>query len=130
MIFGLWFASEVLSRRAPLLEQHPEWIRPGRRGGELRMELPQAREWFLDRVDDFVKNQGVGCYRQDGSARFGEEPPDRVGITESQQIARSPEPPAVRMHGQSMINLALQDKPAGDGDGNHGQPRGAEAGER
>ena len=33
-----------------------------------------------------MKNQGVGCYRQDGSARFGEEPPDRVGVTESQHI--------------------------------------------
>ncbi len=87
MIFGLWFASEDLSVHAPLLREHPEWVRKDRRGGYLRMELPEAREWFLSRIDDFVTNQGVGCYRQDGSARFGEEASDRIGITESKHIA-------------------------------------------
>jgi alpha-galactosidase len=87
MIFGLWFASEELTVHAPLLEEHPEWVRKGRRGGDLRMELPEAREWFLSRIDDFSQNQGVGCFRQDGAAHFGEEQPDRVGITESEHIA-------------------------------------------
>ena len=87
MLFGLWFASENLSTHAPLLEQHPEWVR--RRAGRRRPQdgLPEAREWFLSRVDDFADNQGVECYRQDGSARFGEEPADRTGITESEHVA-------------------------------------------
>ena len=50
------------------------------------MELPEAREWFLNRVDYFAKEQGVACYRQDGAARFAEEPADRTGITESEHI--------------------------------------------
>lgn len=87
MIFGLWFASENLSAHAPLLQEHPEWVRARPGGGDLRMDLPEAREWFLSRVDYFAGDQGVGCYRQDGSARFGEEPADRAGITESEHIA-------------------------------------------
>ena len=42
---------------------------------------------------------------------------------ERQQIARGPEPPAHRAHAQSMINLQLQHKPAGDGCGNHGRAK-------
>jgi alpha-galactosidase len=87
MIFRLWFASENLSTHAPLLQEHPEWVRARAGGGDLRMDLPEAREWFLSRVDDFANREGFGCYRQDGSARFGEEPADRTGITESEHIA-------------------------------------------
>ena len=89
MIFGLWFASEAVNDQAPVLRDHPEWVRagPAGRGGTLRMELPQAREWFLKQVDDLVQNQGMGGYRQDGSGWFGEEPTDRVGITESEHFA-------------------------------------------
>jgi alpha-galactosidase len=87
MLFGLWFASENLSTHAPLLQEHPEWVRARRGGGDLRMDLPEAREWFLNRVDYFANDQGVACYRQDGSAHFGDEPPDRTGITESEHVA-------------------------------------------
>jgi alpha-galactosidase len=86
--FGLWFASEGVSKTAPLVQEHPEWIRqpqPGS-GGTLRMELPEAREWFLKQVDYLVEHEGMNCYRQDGSGWYGEEPANRKGITESQHI--------------------------------------------
>ena len=88
MAFGLWFASEGVSKTAPLVQEHPEWIRqpqPGS-GGTLRMELPEARQWFLKQVDYLVEHEGMNCYRQDGSGWYGEEPADRKGITESQHI--------------------------------------------
>jgi alpha-galactosidase len=86
--FGLWFASEGVSKHSPLLQEHPEWIRQRQSGssGTLRMELPEAREWFLEQVDDLVENEGMNCYRQDGSGWYGNEPDDRKGITESQHI--------------------------------------------
>ena len=86
--FGLWFASEGVSKTAPLVQEHPEWIRqpqPGA-GGTLRMELPEAREWFLKQVDYLVESEGMNCYRQDGSGWYGDEPADRKGIAESQHI--------------------------------------------
>jgi alpha-galactosidase len=86
--FGLWFASEGVSKTAPLVQEHPEWIRqpqPGS-GGTLRMELPEAREWFLNQVDYLVEHEGMNCYRQDGSGWYGEEPANRKGATESQHI--------------------------------------------
>jgi alpha-galactosidase len=88
-VFGIWFASEHVSPHAPVLKEHPEWVRqqtPGN-GGTLRMELPEAREWFLRQVDDLVENEGMSCYRQDGAGGFGSEPDSRKGITESQHIA-------------------------------------------
>jgi len=80
--FGLWFASEGISSHSPLLQEHPEWVRKG----TLRMELPEAREWFLKQVDNLVKNDGMTCYRQDGAGGFGSEDADRKGITECQHI--------------------------------------------
>ena len=87
--FGLWFASENVSKTAPVLSEHPEWVRqrkPGA-GGTLRMELPAAREWFLKQVDDLIENERMNCYRQDGAGGYDDEPDDRKGISESQHIA-------------------------------------------
>jgi len=86
--FGLWFASEAVNKTAPLVQEHPEWIRqqqPGA-GGTLKMELPEAREWFLKQVDYLVENEGMNCYRQDGSGWYGNEADNRKGITEIQHI--------------------------------------------
>jgi len=83
MYFGIWFASEHVSKTAPILQEHPEWIR----NGTLRMELPEVREWFLDQVYDLIENEGMTCYRQDGAGGYGDDPADRRGITESHHIA-------------------------------------------
>ena len=80
--FGLWFASECVSQTAPVLQEHPEWVRHG----TLRMELPEVRDWFLNQVFDLIENEGMTCYRQDGSGGYGEEPADRKGINEIHHI--------------------------------------------
>lgn len=87
VVFGLWFASEHVSDNAPIIREFPKYLR--RDGGSitLRMDLPEAREWFLDRVSDFVRNEGVGCYRQDGAGPFGKDPDHRKGMAESQHLA-------------------------------------------
>lgn len=87
VIFGLWFASEHVSDNAPILRDHPKFLRRDGNHITLRMDLPEAREWFLERVADFVSNEGVGCYRQDGAGHIGPEPEYRKGIAESQHLA-------------------------------------------
>jgi len=95
--FGLWFAPELLSKHAPLLGEHPEWIRQGsgentysKDGGNLRMELPAARNWFLKQVDALIENEGMTCYRQDGYNTYADlhndEAENRKGIAEIQYI--------------------------------------------
>lgn len=67
--FGVWFAPEVVDKGVPLFHEHPEWLtkEPSAYGGvNLRLDLPEAREWFLKQVDDLIEHQGMTCYRQDG----------------------------------------------------------------
>lgn len=86
--FGLWFGSETVSRNAPVIREHPEFLRPtGARGYALRMDLPEAREWFLQHIDELVKNQGMNCFRQDLNTSLEDTDPARKGITEMQHIA-------------------------------------------
>jgi alpha-galactosidase len=87
--FGIWFASEIVTPRAPVIWEHPEWIQwcEPRQYAALRTAVPEAREWFLAQVDDLVENEGMTCYRQDGSGCYGEEPDHRKGVSESQHIA-------------------------------------------
>jgi alpha-galactosidase len=84
--FGLWFAPEMLSQNSPLLQEHPDWAN----GADLRLELPQAREWFLAQVDELVKKEGMRLYRQDGMNSYANlhdnEPSDRRGLAEIKYI--------------------------------------------
>src|SRR5262249_6304096 len=96
--FGLWFAPEHLSKNAPLLQEHPEWVRQasgenlygGSNSGNLRLDLPEARDWFLKQVDELIEKEGMNCYRQDGYNTYTDvhsgEPEDRKGITELKYI--------------------------------------------
>jgi alpha-galactosidase len=96
--FGLWFTPELLSPHAPLLRDHPEWVRQrsGEKyfninlGGTLRMEMPEAREWFLNQVEELINKQGMNCYRQDGYLPYDDlhdhESDDRRGIQEIKYI--------------------------------------------
>ena len=77
----------------PLFREHPEWLskEPTAYGGvNLRLDLPEAREWFLKQVDDLIDHQGMTCYRQDGynsDEDFQErERVDRKGIGEIKYI--------------------------------------------
>ena len=88
VLFGIWFMSERVTKNAPVLRDHPEWVRWKESSpyGTLRMELPEAREWFLDQVADLAENELMACYRQDGFGWYDDEPDDRKGISESQHI--------------------------------------------
>jgi hypothetical protein len=84
--FGIWFAPELVNKDKPLQREHPEWVRDN----ELRLELPEAREWFLNQVGELIEKQGMTLYRQDGSnsesvLREG-EPDNRKGVREIQYM--------------------------------------------
>jgi len=49
--------------------------------------MPEAREWFLQHVDELVKNQGLNCFRQDLMTSLEDDDPARKGITEMKHIA-------------------------------------------
>jgi len=86
--FGLWFAPENVSKDAPVLAEHPEWVRqhqPGQ-GGTFRMELPEARAWFLGEVEALIRDEGMACYRQDGSGWYDAEPENRRGMSETEHL--------------------------------------------
>jgi alpha-galactosidase len=95
--FGIWFAPEMLSDGASLISKHPEWVRESeqagmlRNGGKvLRLEIPEAREWFLSHVEELIDKQGMTLYRQDGSNHESDlhkgEAENRNGIREIQYI--------------------------------------------
>ena len=93
MDFGLWFAPECVSEKVPLFHEHPEWLTkgPSEYGGDnLRLELPEARQWFLNQVDYMIEHQGMTCYRQDGYNREASleegESDDRKGMGEIKYI--------------------------------------------
>jgi alpha-galactosidase len=86
MGFGIWFAPENVSSHAPVLAEHPEFVRPGD-SGSLKMELPEVRAWFVDQVNYLIDHEGMTCYRQDGLAGLGQPAADRIGVAESEHIA-------------------------------------------
>jgi len=95
--FGIWFAPEVLNEGAPLITEHPEWVRDSEqegylqnRGKVLRMEIPEARLWLLSQVEELINEQGMTLYRQDGCNHESDlregEADNRRGIREIQYI--------------------------------------------
>jgi alpha-galactosidase len=95
--FGIWFAPEMLNDGASLISSHPEWVRDSERAGMLRhggkvlrLEIPEAREWFLSHVEELIDKQGMTLYRQDGSNHEIDlhegEADNRKGIREIQYI--------------------------------------------
>lgn len=91
--FGVWFAPEVVCDTVPLYREHPELLNKTKTaygGANLRLDLPEAREWFLKQVDDLVENQGMTCYRQDGynseADCHSEDTTNRIGVGEIKYI--------------------------------------------
>jgi len=93
MDFGVWFMPEVVGKGVPLFREHPEWLtkNPAADGDvNLRLDLPEARQWFLKQVDFLIEQQGMTCYRQDGynteeTLKEGEGD-DRKGIGQIKHI--------------------------------------------
>lgn len=65
LTFGLWCPPEALGR----------------------MDDPANRQRFLEVIDGFVREQGVGLYRQDAGLVPPPESADRVGVSEMRHIA-------------------------------------------
>jgi alpha-galactosidase len=85
----VWFAPEIVSDAVSPPDGHQDWVaRGGRQGlGRLRLELPEARDWFVRQVDAIVEQEGMTCYRTDISpGRYIDPPGARQGITESHHI--------------------------------------------
>ena len=110
--FGMWFAPEQVSPPSPLVKTHPDWILwppdqwngitllrdcipPFPAGwakllkpiGTLRLELPEARQWFMDKVDSLVAKDGLRCFRQDFSAWYEGDEKDRQAVREMKNLA-------------------------------------------
>jgi alpha-galactosidase len=88
MKFVLWFEPERIAPNSWLTQNHSQWIFGGANGGLLNEGNPEARQWLIDYIDQFIKKQGVDLYREDfnidplGYWR-GNDAPDRQGITEN-----------------------------------------------
>jgi len=94
--FAVWFPSEAVATGAPIYKEHPEfciprktqrWMCHAPHGCTLRMELPEAREWFLSRVDRMIENEGMTCFRQDSGPEYQEGADDRRGVHEAHHTA-------------------------------------------
>ena len=87
--FGLWFAPEAATSNAPVVQHHSKLLRQrnGSHWYTVRMELPEAREWFLSQLDKLVQEEGLTCYRQDLAGWFADETENRKGISESYHVA-------------------------------------------
>ena len=86
---GVWFAPEIVSDGVPPPDGHSEWVSRGGRErlDRLRLEIPEARDWFVRQVDAIVENEGMTCYRTDiDPGRYVDPPGARKGITESHHI--------------------------------------------
>ncbi len=83
--FGVWFAPEVVDETVPLFKQHPEWLSKepsAYLGLNLKLDLPEAREWFLKQLNELVEHHGMTCYRQDG---YNSEANSKEGDSENRR---------------------------------------------
>ncbi|MDD5706506.1 MAG: alpha-galactosidase [Kiritimatiellae bacterium] len=87
--FGLWFSSEVATPDSTVAREHPEWVRKNLtlfgHNDALKIEIPEAREWFLDRVRHLADHEGMTCFRQDFGGWYGAEEEDRKGYNEAKE---------------------------------------------
>ncbi len=91
--FGMWFEPERVVRGTQLDQEHPEWLLKVDQSGDrlLNLGLPEAQQWFIDLVSQYVDDVPLGYFRHD----FNIDPlpfwlkadsPDRQGITEIRYI--------------------------------------------
>jgi alpha-galactosidase len=87
----VWFEPERVYSGTWLAANRPEWVRPGKRAGLLKLDDPECRKWITDRIDSLLTSEAIDLYRQDFNMdplpywRDG-EPDDRQGITENHHV--------------------------------------------
>jgi alpha-galactosidase len=91
--FMVWFEPERVRPGTQFDREHPEWLIriPDDENRLFDLGNPQAREWLTDYISDFIRREGVDCYRQD----FNFDPypywqakdsPGRTGMAEIRYI--------------------------------------------
>ncbi|HOZ49996.1 MAG TPA: alpha-galactosidase [Candidatus Hydrogenedentes bacterium] len=87
----LWFEPERVASGTRIEELHPEWITKGQPFHLFRLDIPEARAWLTDYVDQQIREADLDWLRWD----FNMEPleywrkndsPEREGITEIRHI--------------------------------------------
>lgn len=91
--FGLWFEPERVVRGTQLDQSHPEWLLKVDESGDRLLNLgsPEAQQWFIDLVSQYVDDVPLGYFRHDFNIDplpfwLKADPPDRQGITEIRYI--------------------------------------------
>lgn len=87
----LWFEPERVAAGTEIAREHPEWVAGGAKGGLFRLDLPEAKRWITDKIDQQITLAGLQWVRWD----FNMPPlaswrscdaPDRQGMTEIRHI--------------------------------------------
>ena len=92
MRFLLWFAPENIGAKSEAKRSHPGWVLDPNDGYALwNLGNADARAASFRMIDGFVRDLGLGCYRQDSNQGLAKhfalgDAPDRVGITEIRHI--------------------------------------------
>jgi len=87
----LWFEPERVVHGTRVDERHPEWVTYPKDNpkafGLFRLDIPEAREWLTDYIDEQVTAAGLGWIRWDFNMAplkywRQNDAPDRKGMTE------------------------------------------------
>ena len=87
----VWFEPERVAEGTWIKLNHPDWVLGSGKAGLLNLGNPEAWNWLVDHIDNVIKSEGIGLYRQDFNiAPLGRwrdnDAPDRQGITENKHI--------------------------------------------
>ncbi len=93
MTYGLWFEPERVVVATPIDREHAPWVLRSKVAHDrlLNFGVPEARRFFFEIVEQYLRLPGVGVYRQDFNIdplpfwRENDEP-DRQGVHEMKYI--------------------------------------------
>ena len=91
MGFVLWFEPERAVPGSWIVENHPEWILGGKKGGSVYLGNPDAWKWIVEKIHSLIVSEGVDVYRQDHNIAplagwRANDAEDRQGITEIKDV--------------------------------------------
>jgi alpha-galactosidase len=91
--FMVWFEPERVRPGTLLDTEHPEWLLrlAGNENRLLDLGNPEARNWLIDYISEFLRKEGIDYYRQDFNFNpmpfwIANDKPGRIGISEIRHI--------------------------------------------
>jgi alpha-galactosidase len=91
--FMVWFEPERVRPGTRLDTEHPEWLLKlsGTDNRLLDLGNPEARNWLIDYISEFLQKEGIDYYRQDFNFDpmpywIANDKPGRIGISEIRHI--------------------------------------------